>query len=183
MRDLTLYKTSQDFEKVLELIEKDSLEDWEIEEFKAKFIDLIKSQSSDIIKFYINQSADIEYLKSEIKRLQTIKSAKEASLEKFRERLTDNMRNLHCPKLASPLGNITLSLEGEVHSVKVDDDIDFDAIPQEFVKVTKEIRKTDIKKAIEAGQTFKGVRIESTPSKASFRLGKESKEFIENPED
>ena len=44
-------------------------------------------------------------------------------------------------------------------SVDVADNINFDNVPAEFIKVTKEIKKTEVKKAIEEGATIDGCRI------------------------
>lgn len=44
-------------------------------------------------------------------------------------------------------------------SVEVADNIDFDSVPECFVKVTKEIKKTEVKNAIKAGETVEGCRL------------------------
>lgn len=179
MSDMTLYKISQEFESLIDLIERDVLEDWEKEELKKKISNVILTQGKEIVKYYISEMADIEALKNEINRLKIIKSSKEAKMEKLKDRLTENMRVLKCKKIPTPLGNITLALDSVTKTVEVNDDVDFDKIPQEYVKVSKEIRKTDIKKAMEDGATFEGVELVSKPSRVVFRLEKESKDFIE----
>ena len=44
-------------------------------------------------------------------------------------------------------------------SVEVAEDIDFNYIPDEYIKVTKAIDKTAIKTAIKAGHAYKGVQL------------------------
>lgn len=178
MSDLTLYKVSQEFENLIDLIERDVLEDWEVEELKTRLKNAINAQSKDIIRFYVNEMADIEVLKNEINRLKIIKSSKEAKIERLKDRLTENMRTLKCSKITTPIGNITLSLDGTTESVEVDENIDYDKIPEEYVKTSKEIKKSDIKKAIKAGEKFDGVDIISSPARVAFRLGQESKDYI-----
>ena len=178
MSDFTLYKVSQDFESLVDLIDRDVLEDWEVEELKTRLRNAISIQSKDIVKYYVNEMADIESLKQAIKRLQVIKSSKEAKIERLKDRLTENMRTLKCKKIETPLGNITLALDSVTESVEVQDDIDYDTIPEQYLKITKEIKKSDIKKAIQSGEKFDGVNIISNPARVAFRLGQESKDYI-----
>ena len=180
MSDLTLYRVSQDFENLIDLMDRDVLEDWETKELVERLRNAINSQGYDIVKYYVNEMADIEVLKNEINRLKVIKSSKEAKINKLKDRLSENMRTLKCEKIQTPIGNITLSLDGVVESVEVSENIDYDKIPDEYLKTTKEVKKTEIKKAIKSGEKFDGVEIISTPAKVSFRLGKDSKEYIEN---
>lgn len=180
MSDFTLYKISQDFESLIDLIDRDVLEDWEVAELKQRLSSAIMTQGKDIMKFYINEMADIETLKQEIKRLQVIKSSKEAKIDRFKDRLTENMRTLKVKKIPTPLGNITLALDSVTESVEIADDVNLDNIPEQYIKVTKEIRKSDIKKAIQSGEKFDGVNIISSPARVSFRLGQESKDYIDN---
>ena len=44
-------------------------------------------------------------------------------------------------------------------SVEVADNIDFDKLPADLVKITKEVKKSEAKKAIEEGQTVEGCRL------------------------
>jgi hypothetical protein len=178
MSDFTLYKVSQDFENLVDLMDRDVLEEWEVKELEQKLSTAIASQSKDIVKYYINEMADIESLKNEIKRLQTIKSSKEAGIERLKDRLSENMRTLKCPKIATPLGNITLALDSTTEKVEVDENVDYDKIPEQYLKVSKEVKKSDIKKAIQSGETFEGVNIVSSPARVAFRLGQESKDYI-----
>ena len=178
MGDLTLYKTSQEFESLIELLDRDVLEDFEADALKKRLSNAIKVQGNDIIKYYINEMADIEVLKREIKRLQTMKSAREARLETFKERLTENMRALQCNKIPTPYGNITLALDGKVQSVEISKDIDLEKIPEEYLSIKKDINKTNLKKALQEGKSFEGIELISKPAKVAFRLGQDSKDYI-----
>ena len=99
MSDFTLYKVSQDFENLIDLIDRDVLEDWEVEDLKNRLRSAISAQSKDIVKYYISEMADIESLKNEIKRLQVIKSSKEEKIERLKDRLTENIRTLKCKQI------------------------------------------------------------------------------------
>ena len=55
---------------------------------------------------------------------------------------------------------------------------DYEKIPEQYLKISKEVKKSDIKKAIKAGERFEGVDIISSPARVAFRLGQESKDYI-----
>lgn len=177
MRDVTLYNISQDFEYISELLERDVLEDGEKERLQAMLVEKINQQSREIITFQIEKQANIEVLKKEIQRLQSLKKAEEESIEKFKDRLTENMRKLKCTKIATPLGNITLSLDGVNKSVALKENANINDIPEEFVKTTKELKKTEIKKALENGVIINGVELVETPQRVKFMLSKEAKDI------
>ena len=178
MSDFTLYNISQNFENLVDLIERDVLEDWEVEDLKRRLASEIQLQSKDIIKFYVNEMADIESLGAEIKRLQIIKSAKTAKIERFKDRLSENMRTLNVKKIATPLGNITLALDSVEKKVEEQDNFNIEDIPEKYVRVKKELNKVDVKKALDNGEVINGVRLIESPSRVRFMLGKESKDFI-----
>ena len=178
MGDLTLYKVSKEFESLVDLLDRDVLEDFEKEALKKRLSNAITTQGNDIMKYYINEMADIEVLKNELKRLRTIKSAKEARIEAFKNRLTENMRALQCSKIPTPYGNITLALDGETQTIEVSENADLNKIPEEYLTIKKDINRTSLKKALQEGKSFEGIELVSQPAKVSFRLGQDSKEHI-----
>lgn len=178
MSDLTLYKTSQEFESLIELLERDVLEDWEEERIKERLSNAIKNEGKDIVKYYVNEMADIESLKNEIERLKIIKSSKEAKVKTFKERLSKNMRQLNVKKIATPLGNITLALDGVDKKVELKEGMDISQVPQEYLRTKIELNKVEAKKALLNGIKINGLEIIETPTNVRFALGKESKDFI-----
>lgn len=175
MRDITLYNISQEFEYISELLDRDVLEDEEKERLQKMLEEKIKESSKEIVTYQIEEQANIDVLSNEIKRLQTLKKAAENRMDKFKDRLTENMRRLQCKKIATPLGNVTLALDGVNKSITLKEGVDINTIPEQYVKVTKELKKTDIKKAMENGEIIDGVEIVETPAKVRFMLSKEAK--------
>ena len=55
--------------------------------------------------------------------------------------------------------------------------VDINTIPEEFLKVTKELKKTEIKKAIAEGEIIDGIEVIETPTRVKFMLSKEAKEI------
>lgn len=177
MRDITLYNISQEFEYVAELLSRDVLEEAEKKYLQTMLAKKIEENSRDIITYQIEEQANIDVLSNEIKRLQSLKKAAENRVDKFKDRLTENMRRLQCKKIATPLGNVTLALDGVNTSIALKEGADINKIPEEYLKITKEIRKTEIKKAIAEGITIEGVEVVETPARVKFMLSKEAKEI------
>lgn len=175
MRDITLYTVSQEFEYIAELLDRDVLEEEEKARLQAMLEEKIKESSREIITYQIEEQSNIDVLSNEIKRLQSLKKSAENRLDKFKDRLTENMRKLQCKKIATPLGNVTLALDGVNKSVSLKDGVDINTIPEKYLKVTKELKKTEIKKAIENGESIDGIEIVETPAKVRFMLSKEAK--------
>lgn len=177
MRDITLYTVSQEFEYIAELLDRNVLEEEEKARLQAMLEEKIKESSKEIITYQIEEQSNIDVLSNEIRRLQALKKAAENRLDKFKDRLTDNMRKLQCKKIATPLGNVTLALDGVNKSVSLKEGVDINTIPEQYLKVTKELKKTEIKKAIENGENIDGVEIIETPAKVRFMLSKEAKDI------
>lgn len=177
MRDLTLYNLSQEFEWIQDLLDRDVLEEEETKRLQQMLKEKIDQSSQDIITYQIEEQAKIDVLSREIKRLQSLKKAAENRVEKFKDKLTENMRKLKCPKIATPLGNVTLALDGVNKSVALKEGADINEIPEEYLKITKELRKTDLKKALESGEAIEGVEIVETPMRVKFMLSKEAKDI------
>lgn len=177
MRDVTLYNISQEFEFISDLLDRDVLEENEKERLQKMLTEKIQENSIEIIKYQIEEQANIEVLAREIKRLQGLKKAAENRVDKFKDRLTENMRKLRCNKIPTPLGNVTLALDGVNKSVALKENVDINSIPEEYLKITKELKKTELKKALEDGEIIDGVEIIETPARVAFRLSKEAKEI------
>ena len=50
-------------------------------------------------------------------------------------------------------------------------------IPDEYLRISKELNKTELKKALEGGKTIEGVEIVETPTRVVFRLSQEAKDI------
>lgn len=177
MRDITLYNISKEFEFLSELLDRDVLEDQEKERIEKMLEQKIQQNSQEILTYQIDEQANIEVLAREIKRLQGLKKAAENRMEKFKDRLSENMRRLQCKKIATPLGNVTLALDGVNKSVALKEGVDIDTIPEEFIKVTKELKKTELKKAIADGKSIDGIEVVETPARVRFMLSQEAKDI------
>ena len=177
MRDITLYNVSKEFEFLADLLDRDVLEEQERQHIEEMLAQKIQQSSQEILTYQINEQANIEVLAREIKRLQGMKKAAENRMEKFKDRLSENMRRLQCKKIATPLGNVTLALDGVNKSVALKEGVNIDTIPEEFIKVTKELKKTELKKAIADGEVIDGIEVVETPARVRFMLSQEAKDI------
>lgn len=177
MKDLTLYNISQEFEWIQDLLDRDVLDDSEKERLQTMLEEKIKQNSQEIVTYHIEEQAKIDVLAKEIKRLQALKKAAENRMDKFKDRLTENMRKLQCKKIATPLGNVTLSLDGVNKSVALKEGADINNIPDEYLRISKELNKTEVKKALEEGEKIEGVEVVETPTRVVFRLSQEAKDI------
>lgn len=91
---------------------------------------------------------DADTLKSEIDRLKARRASLEARSETLTEYVSGTMRSLGIEKHASPHGLFTVYLQKNPDMLLVERP---GALPTVFQKVTVEARKTDIKRAMEAG--------------------------------
>lgn len=176
-RDITLYTISQEFEYLADLLDRDVLEEEERKHIEKLLTEKIEQQSKEIVTYQIEESAKIEALGNEIKRLQALKKSAENRMEKFKDRLTENMRRLKCRKITTALGNVTLALDSVNKSVELKDGVDINTIPEKYLRISKELSKTAIKQALEEGEVIDGIEVKETPARVKFMLSKEAKDI------
>lgn len=151
---MQLYKIEQHIRDLLE--DMDSYIDEETGELNPDFLG--KLDALDIeVKYKIEAigvvvrelKGDAETLKSELDRLK----ARKASMEKRAGWLVDyvssTMRALKIEKHTSPGGLFTVYLQKSPDALQVDRP---SALPTAFQRVSVEANKTDLKKALEAGE-------------------------------
>jgi hypothetical protein len=103
-----------------------------------------------------NEEAAAEAIDSEIKRLQNLKKSRENKANLLKDNLTSAMQTLS--KYKADLGLFKLSFR-KSEALQELPELDLDQIPDNFKKVTVALDKTNIKKAIKAGQNFPGLAI------------------------
>ena len=103
-----------------------------------------------------NEEAAAEAIDSEIKRLQNLKKSRENKANLLKDNLTSAMQTLSKDK--ADLGLFKLSFR-KSEALQELPELDLDQIPDNFKKVTVALDKTNIKKAIKAGQNFPGLAI------------------------
>ena len=126
-----------------------------LEELETKLKNALINKSSGIIKVIRQQEADIEMIDAEIERLKTVKERMKKGIKGFESYIKYNMLQMEIKKIETPLGNLSLrqTTATEVYDESV--------LPKEFLKekITYTPSKTDIKKALQAGEEVPGARL------------------------
>lgn len=115
----------------------------------------LQTKGAGIIKSFKNSEAMLNGVDEEIKRLQALKKSISNQINSRKEYIVRNMEMMGITKIETELGNISLR---KSKSVNIYDE---SLIDKKFIEIeTKEkISKTEIKKAIEAGENVQGANI------------------------
>ena len=139
-------------EAILKLVDEETGEVVDIEALEALEMERDKKVSN--IACWIKQlDAEAEAIKAEKKKLADRQSAKENKAKALRAFLA---RVLNGEKFEDARCKVSYRRS---ESVEVAEDLDFNYIPDEYIKVAKSIDKTAIKDSIKAGHTYKGVQL------------------------
>ena len=115
----------------------------------------LQTKGAGIIKSFKNSEAMLNGVDEEIKRLQALKKTISNQINSRKEYIVRNMEMMGITKIETELGNLSLR---KSKSVNIYDE---SLIDKKFIEIeTKEkISKTEIKKAIEAGENVQGANI------------------------
>lgn len=102
-----------------------------------------------------NQQAEIEALKAEERKLAERRRVKENQVARLKEYMLQSMEATETSKLET--SKVAISTR-KSQRVIVDDE---ERVPLQFVKVTKSVNKTELKKALKAGEV-EGAHIEES---------------------
>lgn len=107
--------------------------------------------------------ADCEALVAMEKRFKARREGKLAAVERLRDRVAHYMTEAGMPHLERP--DFRASFRRTPPPLIVSDDVSADALPDHVVKVLRQINKTALRAAVEAGETFPGVAL-GNPSRS-----------------
>ena len=115
----------------------------------------LQTKGAGIIKSFKNSETMLNGVEEEIKRLQALKKSISNQINSRKEYIVRNMEMMGITKIETELGNLSLR---KSKSVNIYDE---SLIDKKFIEIeTKEkISKTEIKKAIEAGENVQGANI------------------------
>ena len=160
---MKLYELTEEERKLNDLFlaaideETGEIKDSEIlDELEAEFKMALTNKSAGIIKAIREQEEKINGTENEIKRLQNLKASRTKTLERFKDYIKFNLKNMDIKKVETPIG--TISLKSNPPSTDIFDE---SILPKKFFKekVTYTPSKTDIKKALQAGEEVPGARL------------------------
>lgn len=137
-----LYKISQQYSDILEQLEDKELEltTEEIEKYLAPINDAFDKKAISLASYMQNLKSSIDVLKTEEDRLRKKRKSIENKISKLKDYLKNNMEKCGITKIKSDLFDI--QLQDNPFKVHVIND---DAIPIEYLIITKDINKIAIK--------------------------------------
>ena len=113
-----------------------------------------------LMRYLVVQHADDMMIVNAIKvrkaDLDVRKGRMEVRMERLRETMSQLLALLPEDKRTIRTAEATVSYRAPMQKVEVDD---IEALPQGFFKVTKEAKKTELARALKAGETVPGARL------------------------
>lgn len=156
---MNLYEITQQQQELNNLLEESYGElTPELEQALELNLDNFSVKAEGYVKAIKNYKAESDAIAEEIRRLQDKKKVCENAVDRMKTALSDSMNVFGMSKVQAGLFKISLTTSKAVNI------IDEDAIPQNYKKVKYEVSKTEIKKAIEAGETVEGAEIKENHS-------------------
>lgn len=154
---MKLYELTENYKNLMAYIDEaetlDAEEEQAIIDTLDSLQDALEVKGDNICRFIKNLSADIEARKKEIDRLQKINKVDANKIDSLKKYLEMQMNIADIKKLDTELFKIGIR---KSTSLEV---MDIESLPIEYVKITKEARKTDIKNAIKDGLNIEGVKM------------------------
>ena len=125
----------------------------ELEQALELNLENFSNKAEGYVKAIKNYNAEADAIAEEIKKLQAKKKVCENAVTRMKNALSTSMNIFGMNKVQAGLFKISLTTSKSVNIINED------LIPQDYKRVKYEISKTDIKKAIEAGETVEGAEI------------------------
>ena len=127
MENLSLYNITSKFVTLMNKVQDGELTEEEYNQLGEELALELQSKSTNIIGYYQNESALIEAIDNQIKRLQEFKKAKQNNVDRFKKYVKENMERLEIQKIETELG--TLSIAKSPISVEI---VNEEILPDEF---------------------------------------------------
>ena len=160
--ELTLYGITKEIQVLEELWEMaideetGEIKDSEVlEKLQSDIEVILQEKAASLVKYCKARDCFIDNVDQEIKKLQALKKAATNKQDNFKKYIKMCMEKIGVKNIETPNG--TLSLR-KSESISIDDE---KLIPAKFTTIVPEIKvsKTDIKKAIKAGEKVPGATL------------------------
>lgn len=161
MNDLSLYTLSSQVEQILNSPDAFDPETGELSEALVEALAMTKDKGVSVCAYILNQESLVKAMTDHIARINHRAAAIEKRAEKLREYLAFNMKRTGISEITAQDGTFSAKLYVDRDSaVEIFDE---KQIPAKFMKTPKtpdlKPSKTDIGKAIKAGEEVPGARI------------------------
>lgn len=131
-----------------------------LEELEKGILIQLENKGAGLVQYFRNTDTTLDTIDAEIKRLQGLKKSLKNKVDNFKSYIIFNMERMGVKKIETGLGTLSLRASKSV------DVYDESLIDKKFVTqvIEEKISKTDLKKAIEAGEEVQGARVVSKNS-------------------
>lgn len=131
-----------------------------LEELEKGILIQLENKGAGLVQYFRNTDTTLDTIDAEIKRLQGLKKSLKNKVDNFKSYIIFNMERMGVKKIETGLGTLSLRASKSV------DIYDESLIDKKFVTqvIEEKISKTDLKKAIEAGEEVQGARVVSKNS-------------------
>ena len=150
---MQLYKITQDIRQLTNILDEVESEYLlkELDKLEMNFEEKIKN----IVMLMRNYESDITAIDEEIKRLQDLKKYKKNQVESLKNYVAYAMETAQKEKLETDIFKIWFRKSKAVEILEED------KIPEDFTEIVevKKIDKTELKKALQAGQEIEGAQL------------------------
>lgn len=160
---MRLYELATDYEILLNYIE--SIEEYSDDagDYIADTLESINEPFEEKIinTAYVikNMGAQEEAIQSEIRRLNKRKQTLKNSQERLKNNVMEALQRTGKDKVDGDL--FSVSLRNNPESVVITNE---ESIPEDYLQVEYKVSKTDLKKALQAGENIEGARLTRTQS-------------------
>lgn len=153
----SIYELNKDYQELSAMLETaETAEEIQAINDTLEMLDVsIEEKIENTAKFIKNIESDVQGIKAEIDRLNTLKKTKENAIERLKGNVEFSMKEKGIESLT--VGTFKCGYR-KSESVEIDN---LDVIPADYTKVEIKADKTAIKKALKAGETVEGARIQT----------------------
>ncbi|MBL3731580.1 siphovirus Gp157 family protein [Lysinibacillus sp. HST-98] len=147
----TLYELTDQYKMLQNFIEENNVEGFELA--LSQIIGDIGEKLEGYAMVLKNIESDIAGIKSEEKRLADRRKAMESNLARIKENMADALLTVEGNRVKTE--KFTFSFRKST-SVQIENDA---AIPPQFIKVEKTISRSELAKALKAGEQIEGAQL------------------------
>ncbi|SPT99147.1 siphovirus Gp157 family protein [Lysinibacillus capsici] len=147
----TLYELTDQYKMLQNFIEENNVEGFELA--LSQIIGDIGEKLEGYAMVLKNIESDIAGIKSEEKRLADRRKAMESNLARIKENMADTLLTVEGNRVKTE--KFTFSFRKST-SVQIENDA---AIPPQFIKVEKTISRSELAKALKAGEQIEGAQL------------------------
>lgn len=163
---MNLYDISTEFTALEELLMMDGGEITEAhQELETMVSALLLAKADNMVNFIQKLEDEMDLADAHIKRIQLYKKARANAIESLKGYVKVSLDKMNKDEVEGVMGSISIR-----KAPKVVDITNEDLIPPQFIRTKTEVSKTDLAKALKAGEEIEGARLIDGKRSVQFKL-------------